>query len=120
LDYWFSGTNYTVTDDGAGNLTGTGITSATIIYATGKFNIVFSSATDTEKDITCSYTYEANSTPDDESDIVINYKLTYNLNPTEAGLYDSNGNMVAYATFPPIQSIDYNNHTAFQFLIKKV
>ncbi len=118
LDYWFEGTNYTVTDDGAGNLTGTGITVATISYTTGELDITFSSATDVGKNIICDYTYEENTTPDNNSNILVNYQII-EINPTEAGLYNASDNMIAYATFPPIKVSDYNNHTAFQFFIKK-
>ena len=119
MSYWFGAINYSVTDDGAGNITGIGITTATINYVTGKLDVTFDSSTDADKSITCNYTYEANSTPDNLSDILAKYRSTTNLNPTEVGIYDENDNMVAYATFPPIKFSDYNNQIAFQFCINK-
>lgn len=119
LYYQISSTDYIGTDDGAGNITGTGITSGTINYVTGEINISFSPSTDGGEDITCDYEYTAFSTPDNLSDIVaISYQVTEDLQITEAGIFNANGNLMAYATFLPVQLNNPNFHLSMQFFIK--
>jgi len=55
VDYTISAVAYEGTDDGAGNITGTNITSGTIDYSTGDIVITFASAP--TGDVTCDYLY---------------------------------------------------------------
>lgn len=50
-------------DDGAGNITGTGITSGTINYATGAWSVTYDTAPDDTTVITASYTYTIAAVP---------------------------------------------------------
>jgi len=113
------GNSFIVTDDGSGNMLGTGLTTGTINYTTGELNVTFSSATATGVDIYVVYDYTVPFTVDLSSPLTMNYAVTQNLNITEAGLIDTHGNLIAYATFPPIQGGSTNYHIGFQFFIKK-
>jgi len=57
VSYTISSVNYTATDDGSGNITGTNISSGSITYATGAYAFTFSSAPDSAP--TADYIYGA-------------------------------------------------------------
>lgn len=59
VKYTISGTSYTGTDDGEGNITGTDLT-GTINYDTGDVSLTFSSAPDNGTAITMDYSYYTN------------------------------------------------------------
>ncbi len=54
VSYTISGTQYTATDDGQGNITGTNLT-GTVLYNSGDVNLSFSTAPDSGTDITITY-----------------------------------------------------------------
>jgi len=56
VHYTISGTSYTATDDGSGNISGTDC-SGTITYETGDVSLTFTTAPDNGTDITNDYTY---------------------------------------------------------------
>lgn len=55
IDYIIGGTPYTASDDGAGNITGTEITTGSIDYVTGDWSITFTTAPDDTTDILATY-----------------------------------------------------------------
>lgn len=55
VNYRIAGVNYTATDDGAGNITGTNISSGTVNYTTGNISITFSSPPDNGSTVTVNY-----------------------------------------------------------------
>ena len=112
-------TLYTITDDGEGNLQGTGITTGTINYTTGEINATFNGTTDSGQDVICKYYYRKYSTPDNLSTIYASYKTNQDIAFTEAGIKNDDGDIVAYATFPPTKFYSVLNHISFQFMIDK-
>jgi hypothetical protein len=59
VSYTIGAVVYTATDDGSGILTGDHITSGTIVYTSGAWTLVFSTAPDNLTSITASYLYGA-------------------------------------------------------------
>lgn len=59
VHYTISSTDYTATDDGAGNISGTDC-SGTVDYSTGEIDLTFATAPDSGTDITVDYEYGAN------------------------------------------------------------
>ena len=119
ITYFISDTQYTAVDDGLGNISGTGISTGIITYSNGYIDITFSGATDADNTIYATYEYSQTETPDDASDIDATYKVSTALEITEAGIADVDGNVVLYATFPPVKFSNIYNHLALQFFIEK-
>ncbi len=119
LQYTIASTVYKATDNGAGVVTGTGISSGTINYATGELVIHFSSPIDTSSVIFLSYTYRLTQLPDNNTLIFATYKLAKIVNVTEMGILNTAGQMVAYSTFPPMQFDSIRNHIGGAFHIIK-
>lgn len=57
VTYTIGATVYTATDDGAGNIAGTHITSGSITYSTGAYSLTFSTAPDNGSALTGDYIY---------------------------------------------------------------
>lgn len=114
LLYTIGGEDFIARDDGSGNIIGNHISSATINYTTAEIDITFDTQTDVSTNVTANYKY--NSIADESSlgDSFTNTQIT------EAGLFNSTGDMVAYATFPPVEYNDNKFHIAFQFVIYEV
>ena len=55
ISYTVGGTQYTATDDGSGNITGTELSSGTVDYSTGDISLEFNTAPDSGTTITLSY-----------------------------------------------------------------
>ena len=119
LYVYFAETISYITDDGNGNLSGTGLISGTINYITGALNATFSGTSDSETDITCKYYYKRYSTPDDNTTIYMSYKTNQDIQFTEAGIANQNDDIVAYATFPPAKFYSVLNHLSLQFVVHK-
>lgn len=113
------GNSFTITDDGSGNLIGTGISLGSINYTTGQLDVYFSSSTSTGVDIYATYQYSVDFIVDNGYAITSDYQVTTDLEITEAGLIDSSDNLIAYATFPPIKGGNTRYHIGIQFFIKK-
>lgn len=119
LKYTIGGTKYVATDDGAGNITGTACT-GTVNYATGEFTFTFSVPPSDNTNLDLQYAYRKTTIPDLDSIVVTAYYfMGESVEITEAGLIDSDRNLLAYSTFPPIKFKDYKNHLNMFFLIKK-
>lgn len=58
IAYTIGTTGYTATDDGAGAITGTNVSSGSINYTTGVWSMIFSTAPDNGSDILANYTYQ--------------------------------------------------------------
>ncbi len=72
VDYTISGTAYTATDDGEGNVSGTDC-SGTINYDTGDLSLTFTTAPDSGTNITATYTQIVNGTGNDVSSATDGY-----------------------------------------------
>jgi len=115
--YIIGGTTYVATDNGIGVITGVSCT-GTINYTTGAFDLTFALAPTGNIDL--SYSYQKNSIPDSGTQILASYFYDNNeVYIQEAGVTDSSGNLLAYATFPRIGFKDFTNHLSMGFLIKK-
>ncbi len=119
LHFWIGDTELTATDDGDGNITGSGISTGSINYSTGALQVTFTAETDEDKDVYVAYDYTLYSTPTDGADVYAEYKVNQDLEITEAGIADNDGNLVTYATFPPVKFHSILDHFSFQFFIRK-
>lgn len=121
---------YVLSDDGAGVI-GAGseglsdVTPSTINYVSGVVELHFATSgdpdrkTDTGRDVSCQYTFTSSSTVDDGQDLIASYETESNLEITEAGLLDSDGNLVAYSTFAPVQLGATAYYLYMNFLIRQ-
>jgi len=119
IDFWYDGVKYTAIDDGAGNITGTHVSSGSITYATGVIAVSLDITTDAAEDIYMEYDYRITKTPDDDTFILAEYRTDDDVQITEVGIADSDGRLIAYATFPPIQFKDMFNYLGIQLYIEK-
>jgi hypothetical protein len=117
-----NGSNGFVTSDGLNPY----FTSGSINYTTGAVVLEFSvaldydSATSTGTDVTAQYSFIRTYTPDANTEITVNYYFTYStIDITEAGLFDVDGNMIAYMKFPPVEFANSNYHLNVHFYIRK-
>lgn len=123
IKYIISGTLYvatdTPTDSTYGTLSGQSCT-GTINYVTGQIDLTFASAPANETTIQYSYKFKKTTVPDSGTKIVAEYYFTSeSVEITETGLTDSNGNLLAYATFPPVKFKNFKNHLNFAFVLKQ-
>lgn len=112
---------YITKDDGLGNISGTKIVSGTIDYEHGTVSLEFEEPLTNEEDLVFKYRYRKVSTPDAESEIRVDYYFTVqSIEITEAGLFDEYDEMIAYATFPPIEFTSSRYHLSMNFIVKKL
>jgi hypothetical protein len=119
VSFVISSTTYICYDDGAGNVTGAGLTAGTINYTTGQVDLNFDGTTDLGSDIISTYQYRIYAIPDNASRIDASYYVTESIPFTECGIEDVNNNLVTYMTFPPAQLDDKRYHLSTQHIIKK-
>lgn len=124
LKYNVDGRIFLAIDDGLGNFIDTSIdghlVSGTVDYTTGEFSFEFDAPITLGEEVTLRYSYRKVSTPDSGTEIRADYYFTIEtIEITEAGLFDINDNMIAYATFPPIEFNSSKNHVNIGFLIRK-
>lgn len=125
-------TGYAKSDDGGGGFTdtSTGIIAGEIDYDSGTVSATFQDKTRAREDdatehgnkeggVTAEYSFTREYEVDSDSDVTIDYEVENPLPLTEAGIEDSDGNLLAYATFPPIAMDNVRYHASFQFLIRK-
>lgn len=119
--YKINGITYLGSDDGAGNISGTGIDagSSSIVYATGVITLVFSTDPDEGIDIDVTWTYDKTSYFDAGTDLKVEYLTENTIEITEAGVIDNNGDVVAYVTFPPVEFDSINYHMNMNFFLKR-
>lgn len=118
--YTISGTSYRGVDDGAGNITGTHISVGSIVYSTGAISIQLDGILEFEGDIICDFIYIIYTIPDNNSLIYAKYISKSNIELTEGGIENINGELVAYTTFPPCKFSSSDYHLALTFCINKV
>jgi len=107
-------------DDGNGNFTGSHILSASIDYLTGVFQMEFDQPMTEGEKVELSYSRNRNYTPSVDTLIEADFYFTDSaIEITEVGLYTENKELLAYATFPPIEFINGRHHLSFGFGIKK-
>lgn len=107
-------------DDGNGNITHELIDTGTVDYATGDIYLLFNTPIVAGTEILVEYVYERDLPPDENTEIRVDYYFTEDpIEITEAGVFDQEENMVAYATFPPIEFISKDFHVNVSFLLKK-
>ena len=92
---------------------------SSINYATGELTLDFTVTTDTGRDITSEYVYTQSSTPDSGTDLIASYNTEIDLDITEAGVFDGNGDLVIYSTFPPANLGNKNKYLGLQFFIRE-
>lgn len=111
---------YIAYDDGVGNITGTNITTGTIDYSTLVISLEFSSPITNGENVNVTYKFNRIYTPDAATTIEVDYYFTNTVvEITECGLYNESDELVAYATFPPVEFSNSKNHLNFGFIIKK-
>ena len=72
-----------------------------------------------EGGVTCKYQFTRQYEVDSGRDIIAQYEVEDTVNITEAGIEDVDGNLLAYATFPPVSMNDSRFHLSLQWLILK-
>lgn len=111
---------YIAFDDGLGVISGAFITVGTIDYITGELHLDFSEPITENETILIFYSFQRIYTPDAGSKVEVDYYFTNTVvEITEVGLWDEFNNLLAYATFPPIEFNKARNHLNFGFIIKK-
>lgn len=117
--YNLNNRRYIAFDDGLGVISGVSITTGTIDYVTGDIHLIFDTPITDLEDITVSYSFNRVYTPSVGTDIEVDYYFTNTVvEITEAGLWDENDNLIAYATFPPVEFNKSRNHINFGFIMK--
>ena len=120
LVYNMDNKRYIAFDDGAGNITGDFIATGTIDYVTHELVLIFTQAVTDDEEVEISYGFNRIYTPDALSTIDVDFYFTNaSVEITEAGLYTESGDLLAYATFPPVEFINGRNHLNFGFAILK-
>jgi len=95
----------------------TNIASSSINYTTKVINVTFNDYTSYFENVELTYTYRTLNPPDNGTNIEVEYITEKNIKITEVGIMDISDNMIAYATFPPIELDDAKLHTSYQFFI---
>lgn len=116
LHYSYNGDLYVVTDDGAGNIVGANISSGSINYTTGDISVTFTNPND---DVPIYVNYSATKTTFIPTGAEVRYEYRTNqvLGINEIGFEDENNNLVAYMSFPDIESEDWYDHVSPSILI---
>jgi hypothetical protein len=117
VTYFISSTQYTATTDIYGTISGTGISSG-YITATGLISITFTTVIDASN-VTANYTYRQYSIPDSGTSIYISYRTEEQVSITEIGIKNYSGQLIAYATVPPIYAPNSIFHLGLEFFIQK-
>jgi hypothetical protein len=106
ITYTIAGTTYVAKDNGVGAITGN-LCSGTATYSNGTVSLTFTTAPIGKIYIT--YKHRTVTTPDSGTEILCKYYFnnedTY---ISEAGVTDSNNNLLVYATFPRIKFKNYS------------
>lgn len=119
--YKINNITYLAFDNGIGGITGTHINvgASSIVYGTGVVTIVFDLAPTDLTDIKIEWQWQQANFFDAGALIKAEYYTENTINLTEACVRDNNNNLVAYASFSPIQFLSKNYHTNIMFFIKK-
>ena len=107
--YTIGGTDYTATDDGNGNITGTDISSGSIDYDTGSWSITFSTAPDNSTNITADYTQSHWKSYSGERQIGTNYyafDIIIDANVSDSGNNPTAEQIYEFVQFELRQTLD--------------
>jgi hypothetical protein len=108
-------------DNGNGTLQNNpAILSSFINYETGAFDIRFAAPLTPESLFEVDVTNPVDYTLVAGTEIIADYYFTQStINITEAGLFNANGNMICYATFPPFEFSSVEHHLNLLFGFRK-
>ena len=112
---------YTITDDGEGHFNNSPVIVASEIdYTTGEIKVRFTQPLTEDSSIENFYSYHVSWAPGSEDILYASYFFIVNsISITEFGLFNSRGNLLAYATFPPLQFSSTEFHCNFTLLVNK-
>jgi len=120
LVFSIDGLRYTVRDDGAGSFPHQFIQSSSLNYQTGELSITFTAPIDDGQNALIRYRYPVEFTPDAGTSVDVEYYFVVDsIEITEAGLFDDDENLLAYATFPPIEFVTPKHHVNVAFILNK-
>lgn len=119
VKYNLPGATYIGTDDGLGNITGTELT-GTINYTLGTVNLVFTTPTESGKNILSSYSFRRETWIPPGENMLADYKVSDPVEITEVGIKDEYGRLLAYANFPPVKLDNINYHLGANFMIRRL
>jgi hypothetical protein len=110
-----------VKDNGAGGFESSpNITSSSINYETGEFDIHFAAPLTPGSLFEVVTTHPVNYTLPAGTEIIADYYFTQStINITEAGLFNSAGDMICYATFLPFEFSSVDHHLNLLFAFRK-
>jgi len=113
---------YIARDDGLGNIVDLSsdgkIISATVDYNTWEFSFEFSDPVTLGQNMELTFYWNKISQPDDGSAIVATYYYTaQSILITEAGIFNLDDELVAYATFPPVEFATSSSHLSMGFIL---
>lgn len=112
---------YSVTDDGKGHFNySPAIVASEIDYETGEIQIRFTQELTEESSIENKYSYPVSWIPSNQDILYASYFFVLNLiEITEVGFFNNSGDLLMYATFPPLQFSSTEFHCNFTILVNK-
>lgn len=120
VQFVINGRRYLVQDDGMGHFVHSKISSGTIDYTANTIHLIFTDPLTLDSELIVKYQYNKISTPDANSEIIVDYYFTVqSIEITEAGVFNENDELIAYATFPPLEFASIRNHVNIEFILKK-
>ena len=120
LNYTIKNKAYKVFDkkDGTFESPDGSIVASEINYTTGKVSVRFVSPL--QEDLFVKWSYHVNWVPNGNNTLYASYFFVLNtIDITEFGLYNPDGVLLAYATFPPLEFSSTNFHCNFTILVDK-
>ena len=119
LEFYIGDIRYIVYANTSGQFLDTSIGYGGITKETGEYDISFNGTTDADKDIKIYYTYREVELPNNNTDILLEYATNEDINYTELGIEDINGDLQVYSTCPPINLGTNEYHVSPLFIINK-
>ena len=112
---------YSVTDDGNGHFNSSpAIVASEINYETGEIQIRFTQELTEESSIENKYSYPVSWIPSSQDILYASYFFVLNsIEITEVGFFNNAGDLLMYATFPPLQFSSTEFHCNFTILVNK-
>ena len=112
---------YSVTDDGEGHFNSSpAIVASEINYETGEIQIRFTQELTEESSIENKYSYPVSWIPSSQDILYASYFFVLNsIEITEVGFFNNSGDLLMYATFPPLQFSSTEFHCNFTILVNK-
>ncbi len=119
IEFYIGDVQYIVYANTSGIFDDDSINTGSITKETGAYSIDFNGTTDADKDIKIFYTYREVDIPNNNTNITLEYSTNENIDYTEIGIEDINGNLQTYSTFPPLNLGTNEYHVSPLFIIKK-